>query len=118
MSTPLNTCADLARWMLAQACADDDIAEQNADLIGPDFDSLGTLDKAATALEVGNLLAAVGLLDDAIRRAASPVTPPATGRNRLERFQRATDQRDNLRRTAQVARLLVLDAIKAGEVSA
>ncbi len=118
MSTPLNTCAELARWMLAQATDAADIVEQNADMVSIDSDSLGTLDKAAAALETGNLLATVGLLDDAIRCAARAVPPPATGRNRLERFQRATDQRDNLRRTAQVARLLVLDAIKAGEVSA
>lgn len=116
MSTTPNTCADLARWMLAQAIAADDIAEQNVDLIGDDDG--GILNTAEAALDDGKCWRAVELLDDAIRRAAEPVTPPTTGRNRLERFQRATEQRDNLRRTAQVARLLVLDAIKAGEVAA
>jgi hypothetical protein len=114
----LNTFADLAHWLLLGAVNAGDIAEQNFDLIGAEFDSLMPLDLAVGALESGDFLQAVAHLNDAIAAAAQPVTPPTTGRNRLERFQRATDQRDSLRRTAQIARALVLDAIKAGEVSA
>lgn len=113
----LNTFADLAHWLLLGAVNADDIAEQNADLIDTGL-SEAPLDLAVGALERGDFVFAVTHLNDAIATAAKPVTPPTTGRNRLERFQHATEQRDSLRRTAQIARVLVLDAIKAGEVLA
>lgn len=118
MNTINNSFADLAHWLLLGATNADDIAEQNADLIGDSVEAYSPLDDAVAALEGGNLLGVVAHLDAAIKLTLKPVTPPTTGRNKLERFQFATEQRDSLRRTALIARVLVLDAIKAGEVSA
>jgi hypothetical protein len=118
MGANLNAFADLAHWLLLGATNAGAIAEQNADLFGKSLEVRGPLDEAVGALEGADLLGAVAHLDTVIKLALKPVTPPATGRNKLERFQFATEQRDSLSRTAQIARVLVLDAIKAGEVSA
>ena len=113
MGTTLNSFADLAHWLLLGATNVGTIAEQNVDLFGKSLEALGPLDEAVGALESDDLLGAVAHLDAVIKLALKPVTPPATGRNKLERFQFATEQRDSLRRTAQITRVLVLDAIKA-----
>jgi len=118
MVTPLNAFADLAHWLLLGAVNAYDIADQNADLVAlTEGEAPSHLDKAVNALEGGDLPGAVAHLSAAIERAAVPVEAPTTGRRRLERFQFATEQRDSLRRTAQITRVMVLDAIKAGEVS-
>ena len=118
MTSPLTNFTDLAHWLVLGATTAADIAEQNHDLVNSDFDKLGQMDRAVSALENGDLLGTVAHLDAVIKLALKPVTPPTTGRNKLERFQFATGQRDDMRRTALIARVLVLDAIKAGEVSA
>lgn len=113
MAATLNAFADLAHWLLLGATNAGTIAEQNVDLFGKGLEVLGPLDEAVGALESDDLLGAVAHLDTVIKLALKPVTPPTAGRNKLERFQFATEQRDSLCRTAQITRVLVLDAIKA-----
>ena len=119
MSAPRHTFAELAHWLLLGAVNAYDIADPNADLVALTEEyAPGHLDKAVTALEGGDLLGAGALLDEAIDRAAAPVEAPKHSRRSMERHQFATRQRDGLHRTAQIARALVLDAIKAGEAAA
>lgn len=109
----INNFAELAAWLIGS-----DIGLQahiiqhgNGDILGTSDDE-GPLSAAHDCLCAGDLLAAVAHLDTSIKLALKPVEQPTTGRNQMQRFRAATEQRDNLRRTAQVARVLVLDAIK------
>lgn len=81
-------------------------------LIGTDEDP-GTLDLAFTRLDDGDLYGALQHLDAAVNLCREPVEAPTSGRNRLERHMRATWTRERLLRAAQIARVLVLDGIKA-----
>lgn len=112
MSANLSTFAGLAVWLLR--VDSDYIATQNADLVAfMEEDPPGLFDKAVDALCAGDMLAAVVHLNAAIERAAVPVDATEKGRRHLERVQFAARQRDDMRKTAMIARVLVLDAIKA-----
>lgn len=114
MVTTLNTFAALADWLLDEASVTYMARTEhgNADLCGTD-NTPGPLDAAHDLIGHGDLIAALKYLDEVIVLAAKPVAPPVTGRNRLERHLAATHQRESIGKTAQVARVLVLDGIKA-----
>lgn len=109
--SPLNFSA-LARDLLGDTL--ENVAMLDAGsvgLIGLD-DEPGALDLACACLKAGDLPQTLQHLVVAETLCRVPVEPPATGRNRLERHMQATRTRARLLRTAQIARVLVLDAIK------
>jgi hypothetical protein len=77
-------------------------------------DNAGALDDAAHRIGLhGDLGSALAYLDTAIQRAHQPVGLPLSGRNQMQRYQAATATRAHLLTVAQIARVLVLDALKA-----
>jgi hypothetical protein len=113
MGATTNTFADLADWLLDEATVVHMAQTEhgNADLCGTDS-TPGPLIAALDLIGHGDLIGALKYLDDVIALAAKPVEPPTTGRSRPERHLAATHQRKSIGRTAQIARVLVLDAIK------
>lgn len=110
--SPLNFSA-LARDLLGDILEDVDLLDAGSvGLIGLDDDEPGALDLACACLKAGDLPQTLQHLAAAETLCRVPVEPPATGRNRLERHMQATRTRARLLRTAQIARVLVLDAIK------
>lgn len=110
---------DLAHWLLLGATNADGITSENADLISTTVEQrLGSLDAALGSLGRGDLLATLERLDRAVLQASRPIAPPTSGRNQLKRHLAATDQRDALLKTAQIARILVLDGLKSAATSA
>jgi hypothetical protein len=108
-----DTFTSLARWLAFEALDATTIGEGNLDLFGDGLDKLGPLEEAITSLDCANLLSAVAHLDAVINLALKPLERSTKGRNQMDRFRFATNQRDSLRKTALIARVLVLDAIKA-----
>lgn len=103
----------LAREMLGDYLNDDGLLNAGSEgLIGFDEEP-GALDLAVSRLDAGDLIGALQKLDGAERICREPVAPPTTGRNRLEEHQWATRSRARILCVTQIARVLVLDALKA-----
>lgn len=109
-----NNFSTLAGWLLGEAAVTHLARAEhgNADLCSTEG-AAGPLGVVHDLIDRGELITALKHLDEVITLAAQPIAPPVTGRNRLERHLAATRQRENVGKTAQVARALVLDAIKA-----
>lgn len=111
-NTPfLTLAADLLRHEIEAAYNQRDNDEACADLLRDD-DS-GSLESALSALEESGAADALAFLDVAVRDASRSPALPTSGRYRAERHERNIRTRRHLLTIAQVARVLVLDALKS-----
>lgn len=106
-------CTALARALLADELDDIALLDAGSDGLIGDDQQPGALDLASVSLEAGDLLQTLQHLDTAEKLCRAPVAPPTTGRNRLERHMQAERTRARLLRTTQIARVLLLDALKS-----